>query len=394
MLTHTNPFAFYNELTPFNDFIHLTNATHFQKVPGDWTLVLSDVKGSTKAISEGRYKQVNLIGAATITTYINVAQTSHIPFVFGGDGATLLVPTSLSAKLLEELRRLKRLSEEEFGLELRIAAITVDAINQMGHEIFISKFELSRNNYLAQFKGGGLTFAEALMKSGDPKIQILERAHDELYQSGEQILKGLTCRLTPLRSLRGEMMTVLCKPLGAKDQQEKVLHDLIQKFNLIFDKNLSTASPSNESNTSWPLIPKNISTEARLNLSGPYLIKWLQAALYSLISNLSLNLNFPLGDFKPEKYKKELLINSDSKKYDETLRMVLDCSPKEIETIISTLEKMNAEGTMAFGIHKSPEALMTCVCYAPSNNEHVHFIDGSNGGYAMAAIQLKKQLKG
>lgn len=36
---------------------------------------------------------------------------------------------------------------------------------------------------------------------------------------------------------------------------------------------------------------------------------------------------------------------------------------------------------------------MTCVVQSPINNKHIHFIDGADGGYALAALRLKDQLK-
>jgi hypothetical protein len=35
---------------------------------------------------------------------------------------------------------------------------------------------------------------------------------------------------------------------------------------------------------------------------------------------------------------------------------------------------------------------MTCIVFSLTASEHVHFIDGGDGGFAMAALQLKEQL--
>jgi len=37
---------------------------------------------------------------------------------------------------------------------------------------------------------------------------------------------------------------------------------------------------------------------------------------------------------------------------------------------------------------------MTCMVFSPSQNQHIHFIDGASGGYAVAALGLKKQILG
>jgi len=35
---------------------------------------------------------------------------------------------------------------------------------------------------------------------------------------------------------------------------------------------------------------------------------------------------------------------------------------------------------------------MTCFVLSTNSDEHIHFIDGNDGGYALAAKQLKQQL--
>lgn len=36
---------------------------------------------------------------------------------------------------------------------------------------------------------------------------------------------------------------------------------------------------------------------------------------------------------------------------------------------------------------------MTCLVFSLSRGEHVHFVNGSEGGFTMAAAQLKAQLQ-
>jgi hypothetical protein len=43
-------------------------------------------------------------------------------------------------------------------------------------------------------------------------------------------------------------------------------------------------------------------------------------------------------------------------------------------------------------MHRSSEALLTCIVFSYNGN-HMHFVDGSDGGYALAARGLKQQLK-
>jgi hypothetical protein len=40
-------------------------------------------------------------------------------------------------------------------------------------------------------------------------------------------------------------------------------------------------------------------------------------------------------------------------------------------------------------MHRQPSAIMTCVVPTPTRSDHVHFIDGGAGGYALAARAMK-----
>ena len=53
---------FYRDLPGFTDFAEVIRDENFSAIPRDWAVVITDVKGSTKAIETGQYKDVNTIG--------------------------------------------------------------------------------------------------------------------------------------------------------------------------------------------------------------------------------------------------------------------------------------------------------------------------------------------
>jgi hypothetical protein len=83
--------------------------------------------------------------------------------------------------------------------------------------------------------------------------------------------------------------------------------------------------------------------------------------------------------------------NTDARKFDEMLRMVLDSSLEQKDRLEALLKERHARGEIVYGIHLSPQALMTCLVFNLSGN-HIHFVDGSDGGYAIAAQQMKQQI--
>ena len=96
-----------------------------------------------------------------------------------------------------------------------------------------------------------------------------------------------------------------------------------------------------------------------------------------------------VGQFVPAVYLKQLVANSDFRKYDDALRMIIDCTPELAEEIERRLAAAARAGTVRFGLHRQKAAMMTCFAPFPTHSDHMHFVDGASGGYALAAAALK-----
>lgn len=75
------------------------------------------------------------------------------------------------------------------------------------------------------------------------------------------------------------------------------------------------------------------------------------------------------------------------------LRMVIDINHKQSAAIEKLLKEKYEAGLVFYGLHRSDNSLMTCFVDDVSEGQHIHFVDGSSGGYALAAKQLKAQIK-
>ena len=73
--------------------------------------------------------------------------------------------------------------------------------------------------------------------------------------------------------------------------------------------------------------------------------------------------------------------------------MVLDCPLDAHQEVEALCQRYRSSYGCSYGIHRSENALMTCCFSGFDDAQHIHFIDGGKGGYAMAAKQLKRQLK-
>ena len=84
--------------------------------------------------------------------------------------------------------------------------------------------------------------------------------------------------------------------------------------------------------------------------------------------------------------------HADYRKFDDSLRMVIDISVEQNEALRKYLDSLYKEGLIFYGLHQSDDSLMTCYVDDIQEGNHIHFIDGANGGYAMAAKEMKAQI--
>ena len=109
-----------------------------------------------------------------------------------------------------------------------------------------------------------------------------------------------------------------------------------------------------------------------------------------IFGKIAFALKLKTGGVDWAKYKKEVVQNSDFRKFDDTLRFVLDVTSEQKRALVECLELRHQRGEIFYGTHSSPSALMTCLVF-DRVGDHIHFMDGDNGGYALAAVELKKQ---
>ncbi|MBK6681889.1 MAG: DUF3095 family protein [Ignavibacteriales bacterium] len=93
-----------------------------------------------------------------------------------------------------------------------------------------------------------------------------------------------------------------------------------------------------------------------------------------------------------QKYmKKGVRQNADYIKMDDMVRMIISSSEEEKRQLVDTLEDFTRRGLIYYGMHISDAALLTCIVDT-YEGEHFHLIDASDGGYALAAKELKQKI--
>ena len=380
---------FYAELEPFDEFERFTEFDAYEAIPDDWVVLAGDIKGSTKAIAEGRYKAVNMVGAAVITAVLNACKEVEIPFVFGGDGGAVVVPGRLAEAGRAALSGLQAHSHATFGLHLRAAAVPVSRIRAEGSDLRVRRFALNGKNHLAMFSGGGIDHVDSILKSADGEDpDVLLQAVD----APPPDLQGLTCRWEPLAATRGRMIALMVLPVGAEPQAQ-VYRDVVAHLASVLDQDIPAHAPVKDENLvlRWP--QSGLRMEAAMQaLKSGWLKAWAWTALTSVLQKVSHLRGSKVGEYDAPVYLEELKRQTDFRKYDGCLRTVLDCSDDQIARIDTWLRDQYEKGRLVYGLHADKEALMTCLLFSLEQGEHVHFVDAAGGGFAQAAIGFKQQL--
>ncbi len=381
------PDQFYADIEAFSDFAQIANLDHYHSMPDEWVLLVADVVQSTKAIEQGAYKSVNMVGAASIICVLNCAGDIELPFVFGGDGGMIAVPPSLADQAKTKLRCLQGASKEMFGLTLRAAAIPVKDLRQAGADTRVRKYALSDDNFLAMFAGGGPMLADTWLKSEAGAKYALAPQPDDPPPD----LEGLSCRWQPIQSLNGTMLTIIATPLvGDAGSEIVTINDNLAS---ILRAPLRGFAPAKDANLKFNFPPKGLSLEVATGvLKGGKFGRWGWAMFTSLMQYLCEKFGIKIGDYNGATYRDELKANTDFRKYDGALRMVLDVSEGQATEIEAFLEVEFQARRLVYGSLRTSHALMTCLLFDLASSKHIHFIDGADGGYAVAAKGYKRRL--
>ena len=372
--------TFYGSIPVFRGFTSLMDPALYSPLPDDWSIGVADIVESTKAIAQARYKAVNMAGAAIIAAVTNALDGREFPFVFGGDGASFAVSPQDVERSREALAATATWVREDLDLQMRVALVPVAAVRAQGLDVRVARFGPSANLSYAMFSGGGLGWAEAAMKRG-------EFALTPAPPGTQPDLTGLSCRFEQIPSVRGLILAVLVVPAQGADAAafRKLIEDII----VLVERSPDAGRPVPPGGPPlrWP--PAGVDFEARAQRGGPLLKRRAAVLAHTLFVYLIMRYRIRVGGFVPKTYVQQVVENSDFRKYDDGLRMILDCTPELELALTQRLVQAAAAGVARYGLHRQDAAMMTCFTPSALRSDHVHFIDGARGGYASAATALK-----
>ncbi|WP_064692717.1 DUF3095 family protein [Rhizobium aegyptiacum] len=325
----------------YQKFASVLDQSAYEPLAEGWLVGMTDIVDSTSAIVRGRYRDVNFAGVSIIAALGNALGHFDFPFTFGGDGAAFAVSAAVERKALTALHQVKAHARRELGLQMRIGLVPISHIRSNGWDVRIALYAASQQATYTMFSGGGIRWTEQQLKLG--RLEFDEEAE---AVTGDADLTGLSCDWTPFENRKGTILSLLVEPLAGEG---RTFTHLARRIVEIFDSERRHSVPLPEVAPAKPGRPKNV-----------------DAATW-----------------------RSVVMNSDFRKYDDVLRLTVDCSLDQVSKVSDMLKAAARNGEVAYGLHCQSHAIMTC--FVPSSNPdaHRHFLDGMDGGYAMAAAMMR-----
>lgn len=375
---------FYANIPAIDDFSKIMANENYSKVPNDWLILVSDIKDSTKAIEEGNYKQVNFIAALTIIGILNIDRELDFPYIFGGDGASLIIPPMLLETSKKVLLEASKKAKDIFDLDLRVGIISVEEIEKRGSFIEITKFQTTKDHTQAIVRGNGLELAEKLLKDEYETFKIKENLINNYIPNFD----GLECRWEDIKTPKEETISILIKSLD-ENNSNKIYQNCLKEIEQIVGS-YEERNPLKQTNQlKLSFNPRVLNTEVSTFSTGK-ISKFFTILKLMFLNFLGLILmKFSIGLWND--YKNRVIRTSDTEKFDDMLRMVVSTNKIQTKELEEYLEEQFQNKNLVYGIHKSNSALMTCLIFE-RHGKHIHFVDSSNGGYALASKELKNRL--
>jgi hypothetical protein len=385
---------FYSELEPIASFGGVFDFTRYAEVPEDWLIAVTDVVDSTRAIAEGRYKQVNVAGSLGAMALANIKSDLEFPFVFGGDGMIYALPPELEETARSVLADIRARVAELYSLELRAAVVPVAEIRKRGGTLQIGKLRVSPDYHQALFAGNGIELAERVVKA--PESRSKHEIPQDYPISVHANLNGFSCRWKDIPSSKGEIVSLIVRMASDGPRRSSAFQQILVRIERLLGKDDEYHPLTVEA------MQIDTSASARSIEAGAVLAKssGLRHALRMARIRFEMMMTTVIGALRLpiRRGKKSLrdvrgdsVVNSDFRKFDGTLKMVMATTRAQRELLERLLADFRRQGLIHYGVHVSDRALMTCLIHFASGSE-VHFVDAADGGYALAARGLKQQM--
>jgi hypothetical protein len=357
--------------------------TCFCEVSEDWNIVVTDVENSTTAVQDGKQQEVNLAATGSIVACLNISREAgvEIPFFFGGDGATLLIPNLILNDCLNALTLHQERCYTSFEFFLRVGYRTVKEMKVKGSTLNISKFKRNSFHIMPLIQGDALQRAEREIKDNEPQNLGLDELQSQLLN-----LEGMECKWDKIAppEEQNEVLSLIINSVDVS-QQHAVYAAILQEIEDIY----GTDSKRN------PVSLKRLRMVNSLSqLKNEVKIKYATSSLRNIIGSAARTLFGKLYIRFTEKgrnYLNELIQLTEVLLLDGSINTVVTGSLEQRRELFKLLDHMERNDQIRYGFYTSQNSVLSCYVTA-LDDYHIHFLDGDNGGYTQASKVLKKKL--
>ena len=369
-----------NHSEPVNEILSKTHL--FERIPDDWYIVVTDIKGSTTSVDNGFSEIVNLIATGSIIAALNIASKHviDIPFFFGGDGATILIPSVLLPEIMDALTSHKENIQKEFDIFLKIGNVSVSDVYKNNLELKITKASINKLLTIPIVLGNGLHFAEKLIKSRDKVLPTSNKKETSLD------LDGMECRWNKVSPPENsnEVVSLIVHAVS-ESKQAPIFQNILEKTDNIYGA-LHNRNPISVPKLKLNFNYQKIRTELKASNKQLGVINFLKVWITGVLGKY-----YYLASTQGRKYLNELTQLSDILVIDGRINMVISGTAKQRHLLTEYLDNLEKNELIVYGIHVSNTSIMSCYV-RNRDTQHIHFVDGGSSGYTRAAMVLKEKL--
>lgn len=375
---------FYLDLPPHKLSLSklIADASLFSKVPQDWHILVADIKNSTQAIKDGKHQQVNLVATGSVIAILNLAAEENvtIPFFFGGDGAILLVPPVLLKTGIIALNKHKKNTLINFDFDLKVGHLSVEEIYKNGIDLRIARASINDFFNIPVVMGKGLQYAENIIKSEE---------RNELTSIDDYPLNldGMECKWDRIKPPEDNQEVISLLVSGDGEEDEAVnLSKVLKAIDDIYGSP-KLRKPISVKRLKLNAKLRQINLEMRTKLGKVNPFYFMKNWVKNNFGKFYLNYSRAGKD-----YLEKLVELTDTITIDGRINTVITGTPEQRSSLVSYLDHLESTGKIKYGLHVSRESIMSCYVKDMATDDHIHFVDGADGGYTKAANNLKRKL--
>jgi hypothetical protein len=375
--------SFYSQLHLHHGALHelLLDETAFTEVPQEWNIIVTDIKDSTQAVQDGKQQLVTLAATGSIVACLNISRAKgiDIPFFFGGDGATLLVPNEILPDCLFALQLHQERCSLSFDFFLRVGHRNVNQLKEEGAQLRIAKYKRNDLHMMPIILGDALQLAEVSIKERESQEAIEQMAYN-------LNLQGMECKWDKIKPPQkgNEVLSLIISAASVASQSE-LYSEVLKKIDLIYGEDI-IRHPVSAGKLKMVHHLSRFKNEVQMKYkevtTGKVAASWWRSVAGSIFTKYT----------RPGKnYLDDLIQLTETLLLDGSINTVITGEAAQRDELLAYLDQLEKEKKLKYGYYTSSSSVLSCFVTA-IDDYHIHFLDGDNGGYTQASKVLKAKM--